>query len=105
MIELVGSKIGKVYVIKSYYNVGGLFEYMKLGLVELLCELFKDEVCCFGVEFGLLCSMVYCYLFLGLGLGVCIFGEVKCEYVELLVKVDVIFIDELCKVDLYDKIS
>lgn len=105
VIELVGSKIGKVYVIKSYYNVGGLLEYMKLGLVELLCELFKDEVCCLGVELGLLCIMVYCYLFLGLGLGVCILGEVKCEYVELLVKVDVIFIDELCKVDLYDKIS
>ncbi len=35
----------------------------------------------------------------------CILGEVKREYAELLAKADAIFIDELRKADLYDKIS
>lgn len=32
------------YIIKSYYNVGGLFENMKLKLVEFFKWFFKDEV-------------------------------------------------------------
>lgn len=49
--------------------------------------------------------MVYCYLFFGFGLGVCIFVEVKKEYVDILCEVDYIFIEELYKVDYYYKIS
>src|SRR5690606_31246903 len=44
VIESAGSKTGKAHVIKSHHNVGGLPETMKLGLVEPLRELFKDEV-------------------------------------------------------------
>jgi GMP synthase (glutamine-hydrolysing) len=44
VIESAGSKTGKAHVIKSHHNVGGLPEHMKLGLVEPLRELFKDEV-------------------------------------------------------------
>jgi GMP synthase PP-ATPase subunit len=44
VIESAGSKTGKAHVIKSHHNVGGLPEDMKLGLVEPLRELFKDEV-------------------------------------------------------------
>lgn len=105
VIEFVVFVIGKVYVIKFYYNVGGLLKEMKMGLVELLKELFKDEVCKIGLELGLLYDMLYCYLFLGSGFGVCVLGEVKKEYCDLLCCVDVIFIEELCKVDLYDKVS
>jgi len=107
VIESAGSKTGKAYVIKSHHNVGGLPEHMKLGLVEPLRELFKDEVRRLGVELGLPRSMVYRHPFPGPGpgLGVRILGEVKREYAELLAKADAIFIDELRKADLCDKTS
>ncbi|HZF96816.1 MAG TPA: glutamine-hydrolyzing GMP synthase, partial [Pseudoxanthomonas sp.] len=53
VIESAGGKTGKAHVIKSHHNVGGLPEHMKLGLVEPLRELFKDEVRRLGVELGL----------------------------------------------------
>ncbi|MBS0590191.1 MAG: glutamine-hydrolyzing GMP synthase [Proteobacteria bacterium] len=105
VIESAGSKTGKAHVIKSHHNVGGLPEEMKLGLVEPLRELFKDEVRRLGVELGLPRAMVYRHPFPGPGLGVRILGEVKPEYAELLARADAIFIDELRRADLYDKTS
>jgi GMP synthase (glutamine-hydrolysing) len=105
VIESAGSKTGKAHVIKSHHNVGGLPEHMKLGLVEPLRELFKDEVRRLGVELGLPRAMVYRHPFPGPGLGVRILGEVKREYAELLARADAIFIEELRKADLYDKTS
>ncbi|HUH90256.1 MAG TPA: glutamine-hydrolyzing GMP synthase, partial [Lysobacter sp.] len=105
VIESAGSKTGKAHMIKSHHNVGGLPEDMKLGLVEPLRELFKDEVRRMGVELGLPASMVYRHPFPGPGLGVRILGEVKREYAELLGRADHIFIEELRKADLYDKTS
>jgi len=105
VIESAGSKTGKAHVIKSHHNVGGLPEHMKLGLVEPLRELFKDEVRRIGVELGLPREMVYRHPFPGPGLGVRILGEVKREYAELLARADAIFIDELRKSGWYDKTS
>ncbi len=105
VIESAGSKTGKAHVIKSHHNVGGLPETMKLGLIEPLRELFKDEVRRLGVELGLPREMVYRHPFPGPGLGVRILGEVRREYAELLAQADHIFIDELRKADLYDKTS
>ncbi|MEZ5464474.1 MAG: glutamine-hydrolyzing GMP synthase [Lysobacteraceae bacterium] len=105
VIESAGSKTGKAHVIKSHHNVGGLPDFMKLGLVEPLRELFKDEVRRIGVELGLPREMVYRHPFPGPGLGVRILGEVKPEYAELLAKADAIFIEELRRADLYDRTS
>ena len=105
VIESARSKTGKAHVIKSHHNVGGLPEHMKLGLVEPLRELFKDEVRRIGVELGLPREMVYRHPFPGPGLGVRILGEVKREYAELLAQADAIFIDELRKSGWYDKTS
>jgi GMP synthase (glutamine-hydrolysing) len=105
VIESAGSKTGKAHVIKSHHNVGGLPEHMKLGLVEPLRELFKDEVRRLGVALGLPRHMVYRHPFPGPGLGVRILGEVKREYADLLAKADHIFIDELRRADLYDRVS
>ena len=105
VIESAGSKTGKAHMIKSHHNVGGLPENMKLGLVEPLRELFKDEVRRLGVELGLPREMVYRHPFPGPGLGVRILGEVKREYAELLARADAIYIEELRKADLYDKTS
>ena len=104
VIESAGAS-GKSHLIKSHHNVGGLPETMKLKLVEPLRELFKDEVRKVGVELGLPADMVYRHPFPGPGLGVRILGEVKKEYADFLRRADHIFIEELRKHDLYDKVS
>jgi GMP synthase (glutamine-hydrolysing) len=105
VIESAGAKSGKAHVIKSHHNVGGLPEHMKLGLVEPLRELFKDEVRKLGTELGLPYDMVYRHPFPGPGLGVRILGEVKKEYADILRQADAIFIAELHNHDWYHKVS
>jgi GMP synthase (glutamine-hydrolysing) len=105
VIESAGAKSGKAHVIKSHHNVGGLPENMRLKLIEPLRDLFKDEVRKIGVELGLPRSMVYRHPFPGPGLGVRILGEVKKEYADLLRAADDIFIRELERHALYDKVS
>lgn len=55
-------------MIKSHHNVGGLPDDMKMGLVEPLRELFKDEVRKIGLELGLPYNMLYRHPFPGLAL-------------------------------------
>lgn len=105
VIESAGTKTGKGHVIKSHHNVGGLPENMRLKLVEPIRELFKDEVRNIGMELGLPREMVYRHPFPGPGLGVRILGEVKREYANLLRQADHIFIEELRRAHLYDKVS
>ena len=105
VIESAGSKTGKAHVIKSHHNVGGLPEHMKLGLVEPLRELFKDEVRKIGLELGLPYDMLYRHPFPGPGLGVRVLGEIKKEYCDLLRKADAIFIEELHSHELYHEVS
>ena len=104
VIESVSFK-GPSATIKSHHNVGGLPEVMKLGLVEPLRELFKDEVRRLGLELGLPREMVFRHPFPGPGLGVRILGEVSKQYADLLRKADRIFIDELHAHGLYDRTS
>ena len=105
VIESAGSGTGKAHLIKSHHNVGGLPEEMKLGLVEPLRELFKDEVRRIGVELGLPHAMVYRHPFPGPGLGVRVLGEVRPEHVETLQRADAIYIEELRRAGLYDRVS
>ncbi|MEC5343079.1 glutamine-hydrolyzing GMP synthase [Brenneria populi] len=105
VIESAASATGKAHVIKSHHNVGGLPKEMKLGLVEPLKELFKDEVRKIGLELGLPYNMLYRHPFPGPGLGVRVLGEVKKAYCDLLRRADAIFIEELHKAELYDKVS
>ena len=105
VIESAASKTGKAHVIKSHHNVGGLPDYMKLGLVEPLRELFKDEVRKIGLALGLPAEMLNRHPFPGPGLGVRVLGEIKKEYCDLLRKADAIFIEELYKSDWYYKVS
>jgi GMP synthase (glutamine-hydrolysing) len=105
VIESAASATGKAHVIKSHHNVGGLPQDMKLGLVEPLKELFKDEVRKIGLELGLPYDMLYRHPFPGPGLGVRVLGEVKKEYCDLLRRADAIFIEELHNANLYNKVS
>ncbi len=96
---------GPSAVIKSHHNVGGLPENMKMKLIEPLRELFKDEVRKVGEELGIPHHLVYRHPFPGPGLGIRILGEVDAEKVKILQEADDIFIEELYKNNLYEKVS
>ena len=105
VIESSGSESKEARVIKSHHNVGGLPEEMEMDLVEPLRDLFKDEVRKMGVELGLSAEMLNRHPFPGPGLGVRILGEVTKEKTSILKEADHIFIEELIKADLYNKVS
>ena len=105
VIESAGATSGKAKVIKSHHNVGGLPDDLQFELVEPLKELFKDEVRTIGVKLGLPKNMLYRHPFPGPAFGVRILGQVKEEYADILRQADSIFMDELNKQDLYDKVD
>ena len=105
VIESSGSESKEARVIKSHHNVGGLPDEMKMELVEPLRDLFKDEVRKMGVELGLATEMLNRHPFPGPGLGVRILGEITKEKTSILKEADHIFIQELIKADLYNKVS
>lgn len=92
-------------MIKLYYNVGGLFKEFGFEFVELFCMFFKDEVCKLGVIMDVSRVFLVCYLFLGLGFVVCIFGDVIVDNVlDILRCVDEIYINIICEFGIYDDI-
>jgi GMP synthase (glutamine-hydrolysing) len=105
VIESKSEKGGPSVTIKSHHNVGGLPDEMKLKLLEPLRELFKDEVRKIGLELGIPERMIMRHPFPGPGLGIRILGEVDREKVRILQQADEIFIEELYKHNLYDKVS
>ena len=104
VIESVSATGGPSVTIKSHHNVGGLPDFMKLKLVEPLRELFKDEVRALGRELGLPPAFVGRHPFPGPGLAIRLPGEITLEKLEILRKADVIYLDEIRKAGLYDKI-
>jgi GMP synthase (glutamine-hydrolysing) len=92
---------GPSATIKSHHNVGGLPDTMKLGLIEPLRSLFKDEVRRVGLELGIPQEMLFRHPFPGPGLGIRILGEVTAERVRLLQDADAIYMNGLKKHNLY----
>jgi len=90
--------------IKSHHNVGGLPERMNLKLLEPLRELFKDEVRKLGRLLGIPRELLGRHPFPGPGLAIRILGPVTREDLNLLRKADRIFIEELKRWGLYDKV-
>ncbi|MGQ0677456.1 MAG: glutamine-hydrolyzing GMP synthase [Rhodospirillales bacterium] len=104
VIESVSFQGGPSVTIKSHHNVGGLPERMKLKLVEPLRELFKDEVRALGRELGLPESLVGRHPFPGPGLAIRVPGPVDKTRLDLLRRADAIYLDEIRKAGLYDRI-
>src|SRR5213076_1196415 len=104
VIESVSFTGGPSVTIKSHHNVGGLPERMHMKLVEPLRELFKDEVRELGRELGLPPDLVNRHPFPGPGLAIRIPGEVTKEKLDLLHKIDAVYLDEIRKAGLYDQI-
>ena len=99
--SVTGSKTSKI---KSHHNVGGLPKEMNLKLIEPLKEFFKDEVRKLGNSIGLVKSISKKHPFPGPGLAIRIIGNITIEKVKILQEADSIFIQELIKNNLYDKI-
>lgn len=103
VIESVSFK-GPSVTIKSHHNVGGLPAKMKLKLIEPFRELFKDEVRKIGYKLGLPKQFISRHPFPGPGLAVRVLSDLTKSKLDLLREVDDIFINELYKFKLYDKI-
>ncbi len=104
VIESAHPNSGKSHTIKSHHNVGGLPEDMKLKLLEPVRTLFKDEVRKLGTELGLTYQMISRHPFPGPGLAIRIPGEITEEKIKILQEADAIYLDEIKKFGLYDKI-
>ena len=96
-----GSKTSKI---KSHHNVGGLPKKMNLKLIEPLKEFFKDEVRILGKSLGLSKDISNRHPFPGPGLAIRIVGNITREKIRILQEADHIYINELNKSRLYDKI-
>ena len=104
IIESRSSSGSKTSKIKSHHNVGGLPKKMNLKLIEPLKEFFKDEVRVLGRSLGLIKEINYKHPFPGPGLGIRIIGNITAEKIKILQEADNIYINELIKNNLYDKI-
>ena len=104
IIESKSATGGKSSKIKSHHNVGGLPKKMSLKLIEPLKDFFKDEVRELGNTVGLVKTISSKHPFPGPGLAIRIVGKVTLEKVKILQEADHIFIQELIKKNLYDKI-
>ncbi len=104
IIESRSSTGSKTSKIKSHHNVGGLPKKMNLKLIEPLKEFFKDEVRVLGNALGLSKNISNRHPFPGPGLGIRIIGKITKEKIKILQEADYIYINELNKNNLYDKI-
>lgn len=95
---------GPSVTIKSHHNVGGLPDKLNLKIVEPLRMLFKDEVRRVGTEMGVDASLVGRHPFPGPGLAIRVLGAISEEKVRLCQEADAIFINNLKKHNLYDKV-
>ncbi len=103
VIESVSVK-GPSATIKTHHNVGGLPERMRLGLVEPLRELFKDEVREVGRRLGLPEHAVKRHPFPGPGLAIRVIGDVTPERLDTLRRADAIVTQEIRRAGLYDEL-
>jgi GMP synthase (glutamine-hydrolysing) len=104
VIESSSPRGGPSVTIKTHHNVGGLRPDLPWKLIEPLRELFKDEVRQVGRELGLPEEIVGRHPFPGPGLAIRVLGPVTRERLDLLQRVDAIYIEEIRAAGLYDQI-
>ncbi len=94
--DCIESGKGDAAVIKTHHNKVKMPDDVKFaGIIEPLCELFKDEVRAVGEKLGIPHELVWRQPFPGPGLGVRIIGEITAEKVKVLQEADAIFREEM----------
>ncbi len=104
VIESIAIHGKSSHTIKSHHNVGGLPKKMNLKLVEPLRTLFKDEVRKIGVNLGLDKQFIERHPFPGPGLAIRCPGVLSSKRLKLLREIDYIFVNQLIKYKIYNKI-
>ena len=104
VIESASPRGGPSVTIKTHHNVGGLRPDLPWKLIEPLRELFKDEVRQVGRELGLPEEIVGRHPFPGPGLAIRVLGPVTRDRLDLLRRVDAIYVEEIRAAGLYDQI-
>jgi len=107
LIESGGGAGGTAGTIKSHHNVRSplVEEKRRRGLlIEPLDRLFKDEVRELGRRLGVSPAVLGRHPFPGPGLGVRVLGEVTREKCDILREADAVYLRELEKRGLYDRI-
>ncbi|MEZ3496278.1 MAG: glutamine-hydrolyzing GMP synthase [Lachnospiraceae bacterium] len=96
--DCIESGKGDADVIKTHHNRVKMPEDIEFeGVIEPLCDLFKDEVRAVGEKLGIPKELVWRQPFPGPGLGVRIIGEITAEKVRILQDADAIFREEMAK--------
>lgn len=96
--DCIESGKGDADVIKTHHNRVKLPEDVEfLGVIEPLCDLFKDEVRRVGERLGIPKELVWRQPFPGPGLGVRIIGPVTAEKIKILQEADWVLRDEMAK--------
>ena len=94
--DCIESGKGDAAVIKTHHNRVKMPEDIEFeGVIEPLCELFKDEVRAVGEKLGIPHELVWRQPFPGPGLGVRIIGEITAAKVKILQEADAIFREEM----------
>ena len=96
--DCIESGKGDADKIKTHHNKVKMPDDVEfLGVVEPLCDLFKDEVRRVGEKLGIPRQLVWRQPFPGPGLGVRIIGEITREKIEILQNADWVLRDEMAK--------
>ncbi len=90
--------------IKSHHNVGGLPDWLGLGVIEPLRYFYKDEVRRIALSLGVPRSIAYRHPFPGPGLAVRIMGVFTRRKLEIVRRATAIVEEELRKAGLYDRV-
>ena len=104
IIESVPFFGGPTAKIKSHHNVGGLPKKMNLKIIEPLKELFKDEVRILGKKLKIKSQLLERHPFPGPGLAIRIPGEVDIKKINILQRIDYLYIKYLKESNIYKDI-
>lgn len=104
--DCIESGKGDAATIKTHHNKVEMPADIQFdGIIEPLCDLFKDEVRAVGEKLGIPHELVWRQPFPGPGLGVRIIGEITEEKVKILQEADAVFRDEIAKSGIESELS
>ncbi len=96
--DCIESGKGDAAVIKTHHNRVKMPDDVQfLGVIEPLCDLFKDEVRRVGEKLGIPKELVWRQPFPGPGLGVRVIGELTADKIKVLQDADWVLRDEMRK--------